>query len=87
MSFEIKHISLIDAYFVAVEMWAHVPNNELVTAVSLFLLQVLIMSLCTGALYRFTGLFDLSFSRYLDGNQLTELPEGLLNATTQLLML
>jgi len=29
-------------------------------------------------------LFGLSFSRSLHGNQLTRLPEGLLNATTQL---
>ena len=40
--------------------------------------------LCTGALYRFTGLFGLSFSRYLDNNQLTALPGDLLTATTQL---
>ena len=31
-----------------------------------------------------TLLFGLSFSRSLRGNQLTRLPEGLLNATTQL---
>ena len=40
-----------------------------------------IMSLCTGA---FTGFFGPSFSRNLSNNQLTGLPEGLLNTTTQL---
>ena len=39
------------------------------------------------SVYRFTALFDLLFSRYLDGNQLTELPESLLSATTQLQLL
>ena len=37
------------------------------------------ISLSTGAL-----IVQLSFSRYLDNNQLTMLPEGLLSTTTQL---
>jgi len=39
---------------------------------------------CDTGPFHFSLLFGLSFSRSLYGNQLTRLPEGLLNATTQL---
>ena len=44
----------------------------------------ILICLCAGALYSFTGVFDLLFSRTLSNNWLYTLPEGLLNTATQL---
>jgi len=49
-----------------------------------YLRVTLLLIACDTGPFQSSLLFGLSFSRYLRDNQLTRLPEGLLNATTQL---